>query len=143
MTVQVVARWATAVAALVLIAIVVAADRQTLPLLLQRVYTYPAGDKLGHVGLYGGLAFLAALGFTQRTRPVAGVRVPVSTLVIVVLATLEEGSQAWFPGRTASVWDLLASYVGIAGGTIAANRARDVYRRARAARWLATGEGVD
>ena len=131
MTVRVVARWATAVAALVLIAIIVAADRQTLPLLLQRVYNYPAGDKIGHFVLFGGLAFLAALGFGRRARPVAGMSVPVSTLVIVALVTLEEASQAWFPGRTASVWDLLASYVGIAAGTIMAQRVRDAYRRGR------------
>ena len=122
MTVRVVARWATAVAALAIIGIVVAADRETLPLLLQRVYTYPAGDKIGHFVLFGGLAFLAALGFTRRTQPLAGMSLPVSTLVVVVLVTLEEGSQAWFPGRTASVWDLLASYAGIVAGTVAAAR---------------------
>jgi len=120
-TARAAARWATAIAALVLIAIVVAADRDALPLLLQRVYNYPAGDKAGHFVLFGGLAFLAALGFGRRVRRVAGVRVPVSTLVIVVLVTLEEASQAWFPGRTASVFDLLASYVGIATGVAAAN----------------------
>ena len=113
------ARWATAVAALVLIAIVVAADRETLPLLLQRVYTYPAGDKIGHFVLFGGLAFLAALGFSRRTE-LAGVGIPVSTLVIAVLVTLEEASQAWFPGRTASVFDLLASYAGLAAAVVAA-----------------------
>jgi polysaccharide biosynthesis protein VpsQ len=117
MTFRVAARWATAVAALVLIALVVAADRGTLPLVIQHVYTYPAGDKVGHVVLYGGVAFLAALGFPGRAR---AVNVPVSTIVIVVLATLEEASQAWFPGRTASVFDLLASYAGIAAGMIAA-----------------------
>jgi VanZ family protein len=104
----------------VLIAIVVAADRETLPLLLQRVYNYPAGDKAGHFVLFGGLAFLAALGFGRRARPVAGMSVRVSTLVIVALVTLEEASQAWFPGRTASVLDLLASYAGIAAGVAAA-----------------------
>jgi VanZ family protein len=131
-TARVLARGATAVFAVVLVAIVVAADSDTLPLLLQRVYTYPGGDKIGHVTLFGGLAFLAALGFTRRTS-LAGVRIPASTLVVAVLVTLEEASQAWFPGRTASLWDLLASYVGIAGGTIAASRVRDAYRRTRAA----------
>ena len=123
MTVRLVAGWATAVAALALIAIIAAADRGTLPLLLQRVYNYPAGDKVGHFVLFGGLAFLAALGFPRRTQPVAGVSLPVSTLVIVVLVTLEEASQAWFPGRTASLWDLLASYAGIVTGVAAARRA--------------------
>jgi VanZ family protein len=113
------ARWATAVAAVVLIAIVVAADREALPLLLQRVYTYPAGDKIGHFVLFGGLAFLAALGFPRRTE-LAGVGIPVSTLVIAVLVTLEEASQAWFPGRTASIFDLLASYAGLAAAVAAA-----------------------
>ena len=118
MTVRLVARWATAVAALALIALVVAADRETLPLLVQRVYNYPAGDKAGHFVLFGGLTFLAALGW--RARPVAGISIPVSTLVIAVLVTLEEASQAWFPGRTASGYDLLASYAGIAVGAVAA-----------------------
>jgi len=116
-TLRVAARWATAVAALVLIALVVAADRGTLPLVIQHVYTYPAGDKVGHVVLYGGLAFLAALGFPRRA---PSMNVPASTVVILVLATLEEASQAWFPGRTASVFDLLASYAGIAAGMLAA-----------------------
>jgi VanZ family protein len=129
-TPRLLARCATAAFALVLLAIIVAADRDALPLLIQRVYTYPAGDKVGHVTLFGGLAFLAALGFTRRTRRL-GALVPVSAVVIVVLVTLEEASQAWFPGRTASVWDLLASYVGIAGGTLAAGRVRDAHRRAR------------
>jgi polysaccharide biosynthesis protein VpsQ len=120
-SVRAAARWATLVATLALIAIVVAADRETLPLLLQRVYNYPAGDKAGHFVLFGGLAFLAALGFGRRARPVAGMSVPVSTLVIVALVTLEEASQAWFPGRTASLFDLLASYAGIAAGVAAAN----------------------
>ena len=120
MSVRAAARWATLVAALALIAIVVAADRETLPLLLQRVYNYPAGDKAGHFVLFGGLAFLATLGFGRRARPVAGMSVRVSTLVIVALVTLEEASQAWFPGRTASVLDLLASYAGIAAGVAAA-----------------------
>jgi VanZ family protein len=118
-TVRIAARWATAVAALVLIAIVVAADRETLPLLLQRVYNYPAGDKIGHFVLFGGITFLAALGFPRRTQ-LAGVGVPVSTLVIAVLVTREEASQAWFPGRTASVFDLLASYAGLAAAVAAA-----------------------
>jgi VanZ family protein len=131
-TPRLLARCATAAFAVVLVAIIVAADRDGLPLLIQRVYTYPAGDKVGHVTLFGGLAFLAALGFTRRTRLLGGL-VPVSTVVIVVLVTLEEASQAWFPGRTASVWDLLASYVGIAGGMLAASRVRDAYRRARVA----------
>ena len=117
MTLRVAARWATAVAALVLIWLVVEADRGTLPLVIQHVYTYPAGDKVGHVVLYGGLAFVAALGFPRRAQ---WVNVPLSTVVILVLATLEEASQAWFPGRTASVFDLLASYIGIAAGMLAA-----------------------
>ena len=108
------------------IAIVVAADRDGLPLLLQRVYNYPAGDKLGHFVLFGGLAFVGALGFPRRTEPLAGVSVPVSTLVIALLVTLEEASQAWFPGRTASVFDLLASYAGMA---VAVSAARLIERR--------------
>jgi VanZ family protein len=143
MTVRVAARWATAVAALVLIAIVVAADRETLPLLLQRVYNYPAGDKIGHFVLFGGLTFLAALGFPRRTEPIAGVSVPVSTLVIAILVTLEEASQGWFPGRMASVLDLLASYAGIAAAGAAARLIERRTAVAQNAGGMATGEGLD
>ena len=119
-----IARWATAVATLVLLAIVVAADRQTLPVLVQRAYAFPGGDKLGHVVLFGGLAFLAGLGFTRHTRPVAGMRVPVSALVVALLVTVEEATQSEFPGRTRSMLDLLASYTGIVVGAYAAYLAR-------------------
>lgn len=115
------ARWATAVVALVLLAIVVAADREALPLPVQRIYAFPGGDKVGHVVLCGGLAFVTTLGFPRRTRPLAGIHVPVSVLIIAVLVTLEEATQVWFPGRTLSVLDLLASYTGILVGTGVAN----------------------
>ena len=117
------ARWATVAVGLVLLAIVVAADRRALPELLQRVYAFPGGDKLGHVVLFGGLAFVAALGFPRAT-PVAGVRLPLSALIVAVVVTVEEATQAWFPGRTSSLLDLLASYVGIAIGAAAARIVR-------------------
>jgi len=117
-------RWATAVVGLVLLAIVVAADRAALPRPVQRLYAFPGGDKVGHAVLVGGLTFVAGLGFTSRTRPAAGVRVPVSPLIIAVLVTVEEATQAWFPSRTLSVLDLLASYAGILLGAGAAHLVR-------------------
>ena len=118
------ARWPTAIVALALLGIVSAADRNVLPVYVQRLYAFPGGDKLGHAILFGGLTFVAALGFGRRIGPVAGWRVPVSALVIATLVTLEEATQAWFPSRTASVLDLLASYIGILMGVGAAELVR-------------------
>jgi len=42
------------------------------------------------------------------------------SLVIAALISLEELSQLWVPTRTADWFDLLASYAGIAVGTLLA-----------------------
>ena len=114
------ARWGTVAIAVALGAIIVAADRGTLPAFLQRLYAFPGGDKVGHGLLFGALAFGATLAVPRRAFAVGRLRVPAAALVVAALVALEEASQARFPGRTLSLADLAASYVGVAGGAVAA-----------------------
>jgi VanZ family protein len=124
-----VARWATLALALVLVAIVVAADRTALPGAIQRLYAFPGGDKVGHAVLFGGLAFLATLAFPRRTIALGPVRLPLAAVVVTVLVALEEASQARFPGRTLSLADLAASCLGIVVGAALARMAHGRHLR--------------
>ena len=70
-------------------------------------------DKLGHLGAYGGLAFLAVVFFGRR-------RALVVVAAVLLAATLEEISQRAFPTRTFDLGDLAMNWVGIlAGGALA------------------------
>ena len=104
----------TALFALLIVAIVVAANADALPLPLERLTNFPGGDKTGHFILFGILSFLlnksALMVCPQRTplRLILSV-----SLLLSILIGLEEWSQSLFPARTASLSDLLASYAGV------------------------------
>jgi hypothetical protein len=68
---------AAVVAVLFLLYIAWAADTGRMPPLLRRLYTYPNGDRVGHVVVYGTLAFLLHLAF-PGTRRWFGRTVPVA-----------------------------------------------------------------
>ena len=73
----------------------------------------PYHDKLGHFLLMGGLAFFAILALTPRlksNRLLSSCKVAASITFIIAL---EEGSQKFFLNRTFSLWDFLASLLGI------------------------------
>lgn len=77
----------------------------------------PMGDKLGHFLLFGLLAWamnlaLAGRSFLLWRRP--AVRMYFGTAGVLVLVTVEELSQAWFPSRTCDVRDWVADVLGIA-----------------------------
>src|SRR5688500_12696347 len=103
------ARWAALALTLLLIAIIVAADRGALPDFARVLYRFPGGDKAGHVLLFGGLAFLVTLGFVRRDVRIDRVQVPAGALLLAAIVTLEEASQPLFAGRTFSLADLAAS----------------------------------
>lgn len=100
--------------------IVVAADQGTLPAGIRRLYSWPGGDKVGHIVLLAVVA--CAVGLAVRTRGVRFGRwsLPLASVVMGVAITLEEFSQAWLPGRSLSLVDLICSYLGIVLGTWAA-----------------------
>jgi hypothetical protein len=102
-------------------AIVVAADRQALPAVIRRLYDWPGGDKVGHVVLLGAVTFVVASALRGRRVRLGSWTPRLASTLVTVGITLEEASQAWFPGRTLSAADLACSYLGIyLGGRAAA-----------------------
>ena len=114
---------AAALFTIFIIWVIFTADVGAFPPIIRYVYYYPGGDKAGHFILYGILAFLLALAFRQRTGwkwlPLARV-----TIILLILVALEEYSQSFFPSRTASLLDLIFSFLGIALGDFLAGRVR-------------------
>jgi hypothetical protein len=125
-----------AVCVLSFAAVVVAADRGRLPAGIRRLYQWPGGDKVGHVVLLATVTFAVALALRGRRVRLGRWSLPLASVAVGIGITLEEASQAWFPGRTLSVADLGCSYLGIFVGTwaAAALRARVAATRGAAPR---------
>jgi VanZ family protein len=105
---------ATLLFAAFIVAIVIAADRGHFPSLLEGLYRFPGGDKVGHFILFGTLSFLlnkTILTIYPKKNPPRLV-LTVSLLLAIGIG-LEEWSQSLFPTRTMSLIDLLASYAGV------------------------------
>jgi polysaccharide biosynthesis protein VpsQ len=103
----------TAFAFLALILIILFADFRILPKAIFSLYGFPYGDKIGHFLLMGLFAFLVNLSLNMRKISVFSASILLGSLIVVILATVEEFSQSFFPSRTASIIDLAASYLGI------------------------------
>lgn len=80
----------------------------------------PYGDKVGHLGLIGTLSLLCNLAFSTRTPTGRFAFMTRTTLVLLVLLTLEEVSQAFIPTRSCDIFDWLADLAGLALGQTAA-----------------------
>ncbi len=110
-----------AVYALGVLAIVGAADTGTLAWIHGALHAIPLGDKLGHFGLMGVLAFVFDLALDTRTWNITErVSVRVGSTVVLVLVILEEISQIWLPARNFDWGDLTADALGIACGGVLA-----------------------
>lgn len=106
---------------LFIIFIIIGADNGSLSSALRGIYDFPNGDKIGHVGLYGMLAFLLALAFPRPLQP-GRISMPMVILALLIFAALEEYSQQFFSTRTSDLVDLTFSFLGIATGTWLAMR---------------------
>ena len=85
------------------------------------VYSFQYGDKVGHFVLLGSLALLVDLALLQLLPRIDAKTLAVaSSAAIGGFISLEELSQVWMPTRSPDVFDLLASYAGIAAGTLTA-----------------------
>jgi VanZ family protein len=105
---------------LVLVAVIVLADTGRLGP-LQEVYAYRYGDKAGHFVMLGTLTLLVDLALFQAfslKNPVT--LVLTAAAAIGLLVSLEELSQLWMPRRNPDIFDLLASYAGIATASMLA-----------------------
>jgi polysaccharide biosynthesis protein VpsQ len=77
------------------------------------VYYVPAGDKLGHFLLMGGLAFLLNLSLHCRKVRVFHTSWLLGSVLVLCLAGLEELSQAFLPTRNFDGLDFLADVAGV------------------------------
>lgn len=104
----------TVIFVLFIIAIIIGANADVLPLPLERLINFPGGDKAGHFILFGILSFLlnkSALVLLPKRTPAR--LVLIVSLLLAILIGLEEWSQSLFPARTMSLSDLFASYAGV------------------------------
>lgn len=98
---------------LFLVAVVVMADAGLGDWLFNLVHSIPAGDKVGHVILFGTLSFLANLQAGGRTIHLVKLPVLKWSAIIMLLVTLEECSQVFFRSRTFDLLDLASDALGI------------------------------
>lgn len=80
----------------------------------------PYGDKVGHLGLYGAIAF--ALGLLVRTRD----QVALAGLMVVALGVADEFRQLTESNRNFSAGDVLANLAGVSLGLLAAYSVRRI-----------------
>ena len=76
----------------------------------------PFGDKLGHIGLVGTLSLLLNIVLGGRRAPGKFSRIMLGSLVVAIVMTLEECSQAFFPARSLDLLDGIANLAGVAAG---------------------------
>jgi polysaccharide biosynthesis protein VpsQ len=113
--------WLVLLFLLFLFWVIVAADTGTIPPFVRGFYRFPGGDWVGHFVLYGILAWLSARAFPRWVN-VFGWMLPLSALLVFLMAVLEELSQFWFPLRTPDIFDLSFGALGILLGTWLAGR---------------------
>jgi len=73
----------------------------------------PGADKLGHFLLMGGFAFTLNLALGLRQFTFARRSWLWGSLIVAVIVSLEELSQAWVPSRTFDLLDLTFDFLGI------------------------------
>ncbi len=106
----------TVLFALFIVAVIVLADLDRLGV-LEVLYRFPYGDKVGHFILYGVLTLLVNLTTLRSSRFSDPKRAAVTaTLILALLIAAEEFSQRYFSSRTFSISDLLFGYAGMSLG---------------------------
>jgi VanZ family protein len=106
-------KWLTGMFVLFMISVVLAADVGLGSSLFVFLDHVPGSDKTGHFVLIGMLAFLVNMSLSAVRTRVFPVRVLRGSLIVAVIATLEEFSQLLLRNRGFSLIDLAADYAGI------------------------------
>ena len=97
----------------IIIPTIVLADLGRLPGFLAVIYAFPDGDKLGHFGLYGILAFLlvSVIHINEKQKPWRNAFLSCSVLIVFI--GIEEVSQILLDNRSADPLDFICSVVGV------------------------------
>ena len=110
------ARIAAGAFIILLIAIIVIADRGEGSRWWAFLEHVPCGDKAGHLVLIGTLSLLCNLAIPSRRGPGWARIITLTTLVLLVMLSLEELAQAFISTRTCDFFDWLADLAGLALG---------------------------
>jgi len=103
----------TAVYIALIILIIFLANSGALHSVIKPLQKIPYFDKWGHFFLVGMLAFVVNIALSLRTIKFLKFKILLGSLIVVVIMTLEEFSQAFVSSRTFDLIDLTADYVGI------------------------------
>jgi hypothetical protein len=114
------ARIAAGAFIILLIAIIVIADRGEGSRWWAFIDVIPCGDKFGHLFLIGTLSLLCNLAIPARPTAWLPRFITLTTLVLLILLSLEELAQAFIPTRNCDFFDWLADLAGLALGQAAA-----------------------
>ncbi len=98
---------------ILLAAVIFAADHKTYHHIFDVIRGIPFGDKIGHFGLIGMLAFVVNVLFSSKTIRLYRFQVFLGSLIVALAVTLEEFSQLFISYRTFELGDLTADYLGI------------------------------
>lgn len=104
--------------------IVVIADRGNGTPWWSFIERIPYGDKVGHLGLIGMLSFLCNLAFPSRQPGFLPRFITLTTLILLVLLSMEELSQGFIRSRHLDFFDWLADLAGLAVGQFCAMKIR-------------------
>ena len=106
-------KWLAAVWALFLAAVVVSANTGAAEPAFEALKAVPWGDKLAHVLLVGVMSLLLNLSLSAARFRCGPLRVLKGTLILFVIATLDELSNLLLSHRNFDLGDLASNYVGI------------------------------
>lgn len=96
--------------------VIIADESQGTPWWSFIVERIPYGDKVGHLFLMGTMSFLFNLAIPPRKLNILRRIFTRTTIVLLVLLTLEELSQGFIPSRTLDFFDWLADLIGLMCG---------------------------
>ena len=99
--------------ALLLLTVVWAADTGHLPTFAERIHDLPYVDKLVHFLMFGLLALGANLSLAENRSWSPGRAILTGSILVVIAATLDEGSNLVVANRSWSLGDLAANYAGV------------------------------
>jgi hypothetical protein len=109
--------------------IVVIADNANGPPWWSFIDRIPYGDKVAHLCLISAMSFLCNLAFPTAKPKWFPAFLTLTSLVILVLLSLEERSQAFVPSRHLDFFDWLADLAGLVVGQFVASWFRTRLRK--------------
>lgn len=97
----------------ILATIVYLADKGALPESFSFYRKLPIGDAIGHFGLMGIFSLLATIASVNNRLKILHYKIPIGSMIVMLIVVAEEVSQIFLQKRTFSFQDLFADVAGI------------------------------